>query len=174
MDSQGKTIDFFLTARRDTEAAKRFFIKALKASHTQSPRVINVDKNPSYRPAIEQLLKSGILPEDTELRQVKYLNNMVKQDHRGVKHLINLGMSFGSFNSARKTLKGYEAMNMLRKGQIQKETVCQWQIELRFSNGSEREQVLPLLDSIKISTGKPGRPRRRFSVLAADKGLARM
>ncbi len=119
VDSQGNTIDFLLTAKRDTKAAKRFFTKALKASHNQEPRVINVDKNPAYPPAIEQLKQSSILPEDTELRQVKYLNNMVEQDHRGVKHLINPGMSFGSFNSARRTIKGYEAMNMIRKGQIQ-------------------------------------------------------
>jgi len=119
VDSKGNTIDFLLTAKRDTNAAKRFFIKVLKASHTQEPRVINVDKNPSYPPAIEQLKKSGILPEETKLRQVKYLNNMVEQDHRGVKHLINPGMSFGSFNSARRTIKGYEMMNMIRKGQIQ-------------------------------------------------------
>ena len=119
VDSQGNTLDFLLTAKRDAEAAKRFFIKALKASHTQDPRVINLDKNPAYSPAIEKLKKSGILLEDTELRQVKYLNNMVEQDHRGVKHLINPGMSFGSFNSARRTIKGYEAMNIIRKGQIQ-------------------------------------------------------
>ena len=118
VDSEGNTIDFLLSAKRDTNAAKRFFIKALKAPHTQEPRVINVDKNPSYPPATEQLKKSRILSENTELRQIKYLNNMVEQDHRGVKHLTNPGMSFGSFNSARKTIKGYEAMNMIRKGQI--------------------------------------------------------
>ena len=77
-----------------------------------------MDKNPSYPPATEQLKKSNILPDDTELGQVKYLNNTVEQDHRGVIHLINPGMSFGSFNSARRTIKGYEAMNMIRKGQI--------------------------------------------------------
>ncbi|MFM2315167.1 MAG: hypothetical protein RLZZ04_4443 [Cyanobacteriota bacterium] len=118
VDSEGNTIDFLLTAKRDTNAAKRFFIKALKAAHVQEPLVINVDKNPSYLPAVEQLKKSGILPEETKLRQVKYLNNIVEQDHRGVKHLINPGMSFGSFNSARRTIKGYEAMNIIRKGQI--------------------------------------------------------
>ncbi len=120
VDSQGNTIDFLLTAKRDPEAAKRFFIKALKATHTQNPRVIaiNVDKNPSDPPAIEQLKKSTMLPPRTKLRQVKYLNNMVEQDHRGIKHLINPGMSFGSFNSARRTIQGYEAMNMIRKGQI--------------------------------------------------------
>ncbi len=119
VDSEGNTLDFLLTAKRDTNAAKRFFLKVLKGTHTIEPRVINVDKNPSYPPAIEQMKESGILPEDTSLRQVKYLNNMVEQDHRGVKHLINPGMNFGSFNSARRTIKGYEAMNMIRKGQIQ-------------------------------------------------------
>jgi transposase, IS6 family len=119
VDSEGNTIEFLLTARRDSEAAKRFFIKSLKAAHVLEPRVINVDKNPSYPPAVEQLKKSSILPQKTKLRQVKYLNNIVEQDHRGVKHLINPGMGFGSFNSARRTIKGYEAMNMIRKGQIQ-------------------------------------------------------
>ncbi len=55
VDSQGNTLDFLLTAKRDAGAAKRFFTKALKATHTQPPRVINVDKNPAYPPAIEQL-----------------------------------------------------------------------------------------------------------------------
>lgn len=119
VDSEGNTLDFLLSAKRDTNAAKRFFLKVLQGTHIQKPRVINVDKNPSYPPAIEQLKKSGILAEDTELRQVKYLNNTVEQDHRGVKHLINPGMSFGSFNSARRTIKGYEAMNIIRKGQIE-------------------------------------------------------
>ena len=59
------------------------------------------------------------LPETTELRPVKYLNNIVEQDHRFIKRLVNPGMGFGSFNTARQTLRGYEAMNMIRKGQIQ-------------------------------------------------------
>lgn len=57
VDSQGNTIDFLLTAKRDAGAAKRFFIKALKANHNIDPRVINVDKNPAYPPAIEQLVE---------------------------------------------------------------------------------------------------------------------
>ena len=55
-----------------------------------------------------------------ELRQNKYLNNRVEQDHRFIKRLVKPGMGFGSFNTARRTLKGYEAMNMLKKGQIEK------------------------------------------------------
>ena len=89
MDSQGNTIDFLLTAKRDTEAAKRFFLKALKANHNQKPRVINVDKNPSYPPALEQVKESDTLPEDTELRQVKYLNNMIEQDPKSSETFVN-------------------------------------------------------------------------------------
>jgi transposase-like protein len=58
------------------------------------------------------------LSKSCELRQNKYLNNTVEQDHRFIKRLVNPGMGFGSFNTARRTLKGYEAMNMIRKGQI--------------------------------------------------------
>ena len=63
-------------------------------------------------------LTMPILTEDTELRPVKYLNNLVEQDHRRLKRLVKPGLGFGSFNSARRTLKGYEAMAMIRKGQI--------------------------------------------------------
>jgi len=89
----------------------------LNAVHTHEPRVINVDKNPAYPPAVEPLQKEERIPEGKKTRQVKYLNNIVKKDHRGVKRLVNPGMGFGSFNSARRTLKGLEAMSMIRKGQ---------------------------------------------------------
>ena len=119
VDSEGNTLDFMLSAKRDARAAESFFRKALKASHNQKPRVINVDKNATYPPAIDSLTKDQTLPETTELRPVKYLNNIVEQDHRFIKRLVNPGMGFGSFNTARRTLRGYEAMNMIRKGQIQ-------------------------------------------------------
>ena len=107
-----------LSAKRDAKAAKRFFDKVLRGSHGTTPRVINVDKNAAYPPAIEALKNSDSLPEQTEVRQVKYLNNLVEQDHRFIKRLVNPGLGFGSFNTARRTLRGYEAMNMIRKGQI--------------------------------------------------------
>ena len=119
VDSEGNTLDFMLSAKRDAGAAERFFRKALKASHNQEPRVINVDKNAAYPPAIDELKADQSLPKTTELRPVKYLNNIVEQDHRFIKRLVNPGMGFGSFNTARRTLRGYEAMNMIRKGQIQ-------------------------------------------------------
>ena len=131
VDSQGNTVDFLLTAKRDALAAKRFFRKTLKAIHTQTPRVITVDKNPAYPKAIKQLKAAKKLPEIVKLRQIKYLNNIVEQDHRGIKRLVKPGMGFGSFNTARRTIRGYEIMNMMRKGQV-----------LGVPKGAVKERVL--------------------------------
>ena len=76
VDSKGNTLDFLLTANRNAQAAKRFFRKALSAVHTQEPRVINVDKNAAYPKAIDELKEKQELPEQVELRQNKYLNNI--------------------------------------------------------------------------------------------------
>jgi len=119
VDSQGNTLDFLLCAKRDASAAERFLRKTLNAAHTQSPRVINVDKNAAYPAAVDELKAEEQLFETTELRQVKYLNNQVEQDHRFIKRLTLPGMGFGSFNTARRTIRGMEAMNMIRKGQVQ-------------------------------------------------------
>jgi transposase, IS6 family len=118
IDSKGNTLDFMLSAKRDAKAAKRFFKKVLKGQPTVMPSVIKVDKNAAYPPAIEELKKAEVLPQETELRQVKYLNNLIEQDHRFIKRRTNPGLGFGSFNTARRTIQGYEAMNMIRKGQI--------------------------------------------------------
>jgi transposase-like protein len=143
VDSEGNTLEFLLSATRDAEAAKRFFIKALRSSaisaphlhlvdekvtqhalpadrtaSRKAPRVINVDKNAAYPKAIADLKASGALPAGVELRQVKYLNNLIEQDHRFIKRLVKPGMGFFSFGTAWKTLQGYEAMHMIRKGQM--------------------------------------------------------
>jgi len=118
VDSSGRTLDFMLSAKRDAKAAKRFFKKALRANHTQMPRVINVDKNAAYPRAVDDLKEAETLPEETELRPTKYLNNLVEQDHRRIKRLTNPGLGFGAFHTARRTIQGYEAMAMIRKGQI--------------------------------------------------------
>jgi len=81
--------------------------------------VINVDKNAAYPKAIAELKTSGSLSASVELRQVKYLNNLIEQDHRFIKRLVKPGMGFFSFDTAWKTLQGYEAMHMIRKGQVQ-------------------------------------------------------
>jgi transposase, IS6 family len=119
VDSTGQTIDFMLSAKRDTKAAKRFFRKMLKAPKHQSPRVINVDQNKAYPPAVEELKKEGVLPVTSQLRQCKYLNNIVEQDHRFIKRRVNPGLGFFSFDTARRTIGGYEVTNMIRKGQVE-------------------------------------------------------
>lgn len=131
VDSQGHTLDFLLTAKRDALAAKRFFRRTLKAIHTSTPRVITVDKNPAYPKAIKELIAAKKLSEIVKLKQIKYLNNIVEQDHRSIKRLVKPGMGFGSFNTARRTISGYEIMNMMRKGQV-----------LGVPKGAVKERVL--------------------------------
>src|SRR3954454_2953952 len=120
VDSRGQTIDFLLSAKRDAEAAKRFFRKALAQPHTVNPRTITVDKNAAYPKAAAAMKRDGELWRRSRLRQVTYLNNIVEQDHRRMKRLIDPGLGFGSFRTARRTLAGYEAMAMIRKGQVRK------------------------------------------------------
>jgi transposase, IS6 family len=119
VDSRGQTIDFLLSAKRDAEAAKRFFRKALGQPHTINPRTITVDKNPAYPKAIAEMKQDAELWRFARLRQVKFLNNIVEQDHRRVKRLTRPGLGFGGFWTARRTLAGFEAMAMIRKGQVQ-------------------------------------------------------
>jgi transposase-like protein len=106
VDSQGKTLEFRLSATRDAEAAKQFFAKALGASHTVTPRVITVDKNAASPKAFHELKVAGTLAAVCELRQSKYLNNLVEQDHRFIKRLTKPGMGFFSFATAWRTLQG--------------------------------------------------------------------
>jgi transposase, IS6 family len=119
VDSTGATLDFILSATRDANAAERFFRQVLQASHTRTPRVITVDKNAAYPVAFDALQQDGTLPERCRLRQCKYLNNVVEQDHRFVKRQVSLGLGFGGFHTAQRTIQGYEAIHMLRKGQLE-------------------------------------------------------
>src|SRR4051794_24629881 len=118
VDSTGQTIDFLLTAKRDAAAAKRFFRKVFRSACNPIPRVINVDKNPAYPAAMRTLKHEGILPRRVRLRQCKYLNNIVEQDHRSVKKRTWLAKGYGSFQSAWRTLQGIETMDMIRKGRV--------------------------------------------------------
>jgi IS6 family transposase len=88
VDSLGNTLDFFLSTTRDAQAAKHFFRKVLTTPHTVPPRVITVDKNAAYPKAFKELKAEGILPQGCELRRIKYLNNIVEQDHRFIKRLV--------------------------------------------------------------------------------------
>jgi transposase, IS6 family len=118
VDSTGQTIEFLLTAKRDAAAAKRFLVKAIEASGNAMPRVMNVDKNPAYPAAVKALKAEGALPYRVRLRQCKYLNNVIEQDHRIVKKRMWLAKGYGSFQSAWRTLQGIETVHMIRKGRV--------------------------------------------------------
>ena len=117
LDSDGNTLDFLLSAKRDKKTALRFFKKVLGNRHVKRPRVISVDKHASY-PAALTLLKAENQLKQTQLRQVRYLNNVIEADHRFVKRKAWFKQWFQSFNTAHYTVAGYEAMNMILKGQV--------------------------------------------------------
>ena len=118
IDSKGQTIDFLLTAKRDTAPVKRFLRKAIEASGNAMPRVINVDKNPAYPAAVEALTTEGAIPRRVALRQCKYLNNVIEQDHRTVKRRVLLAKGYGTLQSAWRTIEGIETVHMIRKGRV--------------------------------------------------------
>jgi IS6 family transposase len=92
----------------------------LKSTGNVQPRVINVDKNPAYPAACKELKAEGVLSRRCRLRQCKYLNNIIEQDHRNVKRRMRLAMGYGSFKTAWRTLQGIEAMHMIRKGRVRR------------------------------------------------------
>ena len=114
VDKTGQTIDFLLTEQRDERAAKRFLTKAIRRHGV--PEKITIDGSAANEAAI----KSYNAEHGTAIiiRQVKYLNNVVEQDHRGVKRVTRPTLGFKSFEAAQQTLVGIELMHMLRKGQM--------------------------------------------------------
>ncbi len=120
VDKQGNTIEFMLSAKRDVSAAKRFFKKVMQADHRRLPFSISVDKNAAYPDAFTASQEENVLPRDCTLRRVKYLNNVIEQDHRFVKKKVRASQCFKWFYTAERTLEGIEALNMIRKGQVKR------------------------------------------------------
>jgi IS6 family transposase len=118
VDSEGNTIDFFLSSTRDAPAAKMFLQKALRAPGHPRPRVINVDGNPSYPKVISELKQTAELGRRCRCRPVRYLNNILEQDHRSIKRRVRASQGFRSFDGAWRTIQGIETVHMIRKGQV--------------------------------------------------------
>jgi transposase-like protein len=113
VDKQGNTVDFLLTAKRDKKAAHRFLSKAIGSSG--KPSLINIDKSGANTAAIKQYNRAE--NKRVKIRQCKYLNNIVEQDHRFIKRRTRPMLGFKSFWSARATLAGIELWRLLKKGQ---------------------------------------------------------
>ena len=118
MDKLGNTIDFHLSSTRNAKAAKRFLGKALRGlKEWEQPKVLNTDKAPTYAAAIAELKAEGKCPTEARHRQVKYLNNVIEADHGKLKLLIRPVRGFKTLKTAYATIKGFEVMRALRKGQ---------------------------------------------------------
>jgi putative transposase len=114
VDRLGHTVDFLLTVRRDVAAARRFFERAIDLNDV--PEKITIDKSGANTAAVRGLIDdSGIA---IELRQSKYLNNLVEQDHRAIKRRTRPMLGFKDFHAAAKIIAGIETMHMIRKGQL--------------------------------------------------------
>ena len=117
VDRAGRTVDFRLSAKRDVAAAKAFFRKAIKGQH-DAPQTITLDGYAASHRAVRDLKADGLLPAETKLRSSKYLNNLIEQDHRGVKQRIAAMLGFKGFATAAITIAGIELMHRIRKGQF--------------------------------------------------------
>jgi transposase-like protein len=115
VDKFGKTIDFLLTKQRDKKAARRFLNKAIGRHGV--PEKITIDGSDANAAAIKSYNDDH--GTSIEIRQIKYLNNIVEQDHRGIKRVTRPMLGFKSFEAAQPTLTGIELMRMLRKGQLE-------------------------------------------------------
>jgi transposase-like protein len=114
VDKSGDTVDFLLTAKRDLAAARRYLERAINLHDL--PEKITIDKSGANTAAIRSVNDDACL--DIELRQSKYLNNIIEQDHRAVKRITNPMLGFKSFWSAQKLIAGIETMHMVKKGQL--------------------------------------------------------
>ncbi|WON75928.1 IS6 family transposase [Serratia sp. UGAL515B_01] len=117
VDTSGQTINFLLTAKRDAAAALRFFRKAIR--HHGEPEVVTLDKNGANTAAFATLNADKPDEEAITIRQSKYLNNLIEQDHRNIKCRSRPMLGFKSFLRAQTVLAGIELIHMIRKGQYQ-------------------------------------------------------
>ena len=119
VDWDGQTLDFMLSEKRDTKAAKRFFAIAL--SNNRLPTRITIDKSRSNTAGIKEInkiFKRLMIPVNIDTVRSKYLNNMIEQDHRFIKRVTRPMLGFKSFASAAATLAGIEVAHMIRKCQL--------------------------------------------------------
>jgi putative transposase len=122
VDKEGATIDFMLSKKRDKKAARKFFIKSI--GNNGVPEKVTIDKSGSNKAALNDinliltmLFLNNYLFFEINIRQIKYLNNIVEQDHRFIKKIVRPMLGFKSFDSAEATLAGIELNHMLKKSQ---------------------------------------------------------
>ncbi|QIE43823.1 IS6 family transposase (plasmid) [Rhodobacteraceae bacterium SC52] len=129
VDKRGDTVDFMLSERRDAAAARRFFKRSIETNG--SPEKVVIDKSGAN---LAGLLATNVVHKITvaappiNILQVKYLNNLIEQDHRFIKRITRLTLGFKSFDAAQATLTGIETAHMIRKGQIGNAGDCHFRV----------------------------------------------
>ena len=116
VDKYGNTVDFLLTRRRQKMSAQKFFNKAI--GNNGKPRIVNIDKSGSNSSAILTVNKRSLSTKNIKIRKVKYLNNIIEEDHRRIKRRIRIMTGFKEFESAQRTLSGIEVVSIIKKDQI--------------------------------------------------------
>jgi transposase-like protein len=129
VDKAGNTVDFLLRAHRDKVAARRYFEKAI--DRNGAPETVTMDKSGANLAALQAINAERETP--IKVRQVKYLNNIVEQDHRAIKPIVKPMMGFKDFRCARIILAGIEVMHMIRKGQMRDDGISQNPAEQFYS-----------------------------------------
>ena len=117
VDGEGQTVDFRLSARRDVAAAKAFFRKAIKGQGSD-PGTITLDGYAASHRAVREMKADGQMPQGTKVRSSKYLNNLIEQDHRGVKLRLGPMLGFKWFITASIVIAGIELLRRIQKGQF--------------------------------------------------------
>jgi transposase, IS6 family len=124
VDGAGQTAEFLLSAARDAAAARRFVARALGRGRARAPRLVVTDGLASYRTALGELKRGGLLSEATRHRRGRWLDNRVERDHRRIKRRTRPMLGLKRFDAARRALAGIEAMAMLAKGQVRAVPSC--------------------------------------------------
>jgi transposase-like protein len=122
VDKEGQTIDFFLSERRDTPAAKRFLQQAVKRHGV--PEKITLDGYAASHAAVAELQDEGILPSTLVVRTNRYLNNVIEQDHRRVKQRVRPMLGFKRCAHATVTISGIELVHQIKKEQFEVSALC--------------------------------------------------
>ena len=181
IDSTGATINFVLSGLRDAATATRLFRKALTDPSHPQPRVINTDQARLYGSAIFRGEKAGLLRRRCRHRPVQYLNNILEQDHRAIKRRVKAKQGFREFQAARRTIQGYEAMHMIRKGQARWVSGADVRRQIQFINnlfevGGMRRSQADSTNRSLAAFGKlqhiPRRPSRTAPDLLRSRGCA--
>lgn len=116
----------------------------MRAEQRRLPFSISVDKNAAYPEAFSASQKERVVPKVCKLRRVKYLNNVIEQEHRFIKKKVRASQCFKSFHTAERTLEGIEAINMIRKDQVKRIRAASYQPRPRPSGQGLRPGVRDL------------------------------